>query len=527
LHRPVSGCSGPGVSIRPLPWLAALTGWRAGLAAAILGALSALALPPLHLLPVLLVAVPGLLALIDGAASPREASLRGFWFGFAHHLIGLYWVTEAVLIEAARYWWLVPLAVPALALVLAPFIAVACGLARLAPQGWRRALVLAGAWVLADLLRQFVATGFPWNPWGADWAVPGSLGDVFLQPAAWIGVPGLTLLTLLVAATPALGWRAMLAGAAFLIAWAGAGIWRLSAAPPPAPGIAVVIAQGDIPEAHKQDMRRAVAIFDRYLALTREGIARARATLPDARPVVVWPESASPFALPNDVGARAALSEAAGGVPVLAGTVRFDALERPANSLAAILGTAPPEQIYDKWHLVPFGEFSPSWVPVAVQFVRGGFVPGPGPQTLHVPGLPPVGPLICYEAIFPAQVVNAADRPDWLVNVTNDAWFGNSSGPRQHFAAARLRAVEEGLPLVRAANTGISAVFDAFGRERARLGLDRTGELVVPLPGALPTTLFARFGLVLPGVLALVCVLGGLVPAAAVVRNKRLPKILG
>ena len=497
--------------MRLLSRLAALRGARADLAAGALGAVSALALPPLHLLPLLLVAVPGLLALVDGAATIRQAIRRGFWFGFALHVIGLYWVTEAVLIEAKRYWWLVPLAVPALAVVLAPFIAAATAVAWKARPGWRRALALAGAWVLADLARQFVATGFPWNPWGADWAIPGPLGDVFGQLAAWIGTPGLTLLTVLLAATPALGRRAMALGVAGLALWAGFGLWRLSGPAPHAPGIVAVIAQGDIPETDKHDMRHAVATFDRYLTLTREGLARASIAFPHDKPVVVWPESASPFALPNDVGARAALAETAGTAPVLAGTVRFDAMGHPYNSLAAIVGPLAPEWVYDKWHLVPFGEFSPSWVPLAVQLVPGGgFLPGPGPQTLRVPGLPPVGPLICYEAIFPGQVVDEQARPAWMVNVTNDAWFGNSAGPRQHLAAARLRAVEEGLPLVRAANTGISAAFDAYGRELVRLGLNRTGTLEVALPGHLPPTPFARLGLWIPAALAAACVGAGL-----------------
>ncbi len=494
---------------RPFPRLATLTGRRADLAAAALGALSALALPPVHLLPVLLLAVPGLLLLLDGAPDWMGAARRGFWFGFAHHLIGLYWVTDAVLLEAARYWWLVPLAVPALAAILAPFIAAATALAWFARPGWGRALALAGAWVLADLARQFIGSGFPWNPWGADWAMPGLLGAVFTQPAAWIGVPGLTLATMLLAATPALGRRGMVLGLLGLLAWAGAGEWRLRGPVPRPPGVVAVVVQGNVPEGEKRDMRRAVAIFDNYLALTRSGLAQAGVSDPHDRPVVIWPESASPFALPNDAGARAALAETAGGVPVLAGTVRFDAMERPANSLVAITGPGEPEWIYDKWHLVPFGEFSPSWVPVAVQLVQGGFLPGHGPLTMHVPGLPPVGALICYEAIFPAQVADEADRPDWLVNVTNDAWFGNSSGPRQHLVAARLRAVEEGLPLVRAANTGISAAFDAYGREVARLGLNRGGTLVVALPGHLPPTPFSRFGLMIPAALAGFCLIAG------------------
>ena len=460
-----------------------------------MGLLSALALPPVHLIPVLFVAVPGLLALIGRAASVRGALLIGFWFGFGHHLIGLYWITEAILVEAARFWWLVPLAVPALAALLALFIAVPCGIARLVPPGFRRVLVLAGTWVLVDLARQFVATGFPWNPWGSVWEVPGPVGDVFIQPAAWLGVHGLTLLTLLLVATPALGRRAVGLGVVALAVWAGFGVWRLSGPAPLPPGVTVVLVQGNIEQGHKWDATYVHDIFQRHLDLTRQGVERAG----KGPTVVIWPETASWYLLETDDNARAAIAEAA-GVPALIGGVRFDAGQRPRNSLMALVGAGAPVAVYDKWHLVPFGEYQPGWVPLAGLMEPGdGFAAGPGPQTLHVAGLPAFGPLICYEAIFPGEIVEARERPDWLVNVTNDAWFGNSTGPRQHLAAARMRAVEEGLPLMRAANTGISAAFDAFGREQARLGMNQAGVVVTALPGALPATPFARFGLLIPG----------------------------
>jgi apolipoprotein N-acyltransferase len=178
----------------------------------------------------------------------------------------------------------------------------------------------------------------------------------------------------------------------------------------------------------------------------------------------------------------------------------------------ALVNAGPPAAEYDKWHLVPFGEFNPSWMPLPIQLVPGGgFQGGPGPQTLRVPGLPPFGPFICYEAIFPAQVVDDADRPDWMVNITNDAWFGNSTGPRQHLAAVRMRAVEEGLPVLRAANTGISAAFDPLGREQARLGMGVAGLLVVALPGHLPPTPFARFGLAIPAIMACASMIFGFI----------------
>lgn len=488
-----------------LLWLGRLRGWHAALAAAGLGALAAGALPPVHALPLLLIAVPGLLALLAAQRSWRGAAWIGICFGFGHHLFGLYWITEAILIESARFWWLVPLAVPGIAAVLAVFIAAACVVAWHAQPGLPRLLTLAGAWVLADLARQFVLTGFPWNPWGGDWAMPNRLGDIMQQPAAWIGVHGLTLLTLLLAAAPSLARRALVPTLALLVAWAGFGVWRLDQPRPAAPDLDVVLVQGDIPQGRKWDQAFVNDSFNRYLSLTAEGVADAGPT----PSVVVWPETASPFPLENVPAARAAIARAA-GVPALVGSVRWAADQRPRNSLMAVLGAGPPAAVYDKWHLVPFGEYQPWWADIGIQLVPGGgFAPGPGPRTLHVPGLPAVGPLICYEAIFTGQIVDRADRPAWLVNVTNDAWFGNSTGPRQHLAAARMRAVEEGLPLMRAANTGISAAFDAYGHELARIGMNRPGVAVVRLPGALPPTPYARYGLLIPAVLALLSLAGG------------------
>ena len=482
-------------------------GWRANLTAFGLGLLAALALPPLYVVPTLFFAFPGLLALLDGAPRARVAAWRGFWFGFGLNLIGLYWVTEAILVEAARFWWFVPLAVPALSATLALFIGAASGVAWFARPGWPRAIALAGAWVLGDLARQFVATGFPWNPLGSVWEFPGWPGDVFIQLAAFVGVGGLTLLTVALGLTPALGRRWMLGALGALVAWAALGVVRLQRPMPPASGLTVVLVQGNVAEGQKWNRALMVDIFQHYLRLTREGVARAGA----GPAVVVWPETASPALLQEDPVARSMIMEATGGNPALIGSVRFDHAERPHNSLFALVGPGTIAGIYDKWHLVPFGEFQPQWLRIGVQIVPGGgFAPGSGPRTLHVPGVPPVGPLICYEAIYSGEMTDETDRPHWLVNITNDAWFGNSTGPRQHLAAARLRAVEEGLPLLRAANTGISAAFDARGHELARLGLGVAGTLEVPLPPPLPQTLFARFGLFIPGLAAAAALLTGL-----------------
>ena len=484
--------------------LTALTGWRADLAAAALGVLSAAALPPVHAIPVLLICVPGLLALIDGAQGVGGALRRGFVFGLCHHILGLYWITEAILIESARYWWLVPLAVPALSALLALFIAAACAGARFALPGWHRALLLAGLWTLADLARQFLGTGFPWNPWGSVWAIPGPVGDIMIQPAAWIGVPGMTLVTVVLAASPALGWRVATGAGLFLLAWAGFGVHRLSQPSGPAPGINVVLTQGNVPQGGKSDAAAANMVFERYLALTQAGVAQALAAAPSQPVVVVWPESASPYRLDRDLAARQAIWQSARpAVAVLAGSIRLTEAGEPYNSMFVLTGPDTVAGIYDKWHLVPFGEFAPSWVPFAVQVVPGrGFAFGSGPKTFHVSGLPSFGGFICYEAIYPAQLVDEDDRPEWLVNITNDAWFGNSTGPRQHLAGVRLRAVEEGLPVMRAANTGITAAFDAAGREIMRLPTQTAAVTVVALPGQRGRTPFSRQGLAIPLLLA-------------------------
>jgi len=491
--------------------LAAFTGWRADVVALGLGALSALALPPIHLIPVLLVAVPGLLALIGAAGGPVVAARRGFFFGLGHHVVGLYWITEAIMLESARLWWLVPLAVPALSALLALFIAVPCGLTRLAPPGWRRVALFAGVWTLFDLARHYVGTGFPWNPFGSVWAVPGGFGDVMIQPAAWVGTPGLTLATLLLAGLASLGRPGVAVTAAALTGWAALGVIRLEGPEPPGTGLRVVLIQGNVSQGSKWNIAAAREAFERHLALTRAAMTEVALAGTKGPAIVIWPETSStPYWLQTDPGARAAILRAAAPARgALVGTLSFtrgepseDPDNLPLNSLLAMAADGSMAPLYSKWHLVPFGEYAPSWVPFAIQVVPGRFGFGAGPATLRLSGVPPFGAMICYEAIFPAQVVNQADRPDWLVNITNDAWFGNSTGPRQHLAAVRMRAVEEGLPVMRAANTGITAGFDSRGRELGRTEMGTETSLTLILPGKRPATSFSRWGLVIPGILA-------------------------
>ncbi|MDB5369482.1 MAG: apolipoprotein N-acyltransferase [Roseomonas sp.] len=492
-----------------LPALRRLTGRHAVFAAFGLGVLGALALPPLFVVPVLLLAIPGLLALLDSAGSWKRAGALGLAWGMGHHVAGLYWISHALLTDPWRWGWLVPIAVPALAVPLAIYIALAAIIAWFAAPGWPRWLALAGAWVAMELLRGFLFTGFPWNLTGTVWA----FDALPLQGAALVGVHGLSLATMLLAGLPALGRRALAGGAVALLALGGLGAWRLAQPEPAPPGVNLLLVQGNVQQEAKwrEDMRW--PIFRRYLDLTREGVATAPAGVPLA---VIWPETACPFLLPNDQDARryAAGTLPPGGV-LLAGSVRAEwapdgRARQVFNSLSAIGPDASLLGTYDKAHLVPFGEYMPLRGLVPIRMVQGGldFSGGPGAVAMTVPGLPAFSPLICYEVIFPGAVVPAT-RPQWLLNITNDAWFGYSAGPFQHLAAARLRAVEEGLPLARAAQTGVSAVFDAHGRVAAELALGQMGSVVSALPAALPPTPFSRFGLGVPGLLAAAALLGG------------------
>ncbi len=488
--------------------LSALPWRRQWMLAALLGAVGALALPPLHLLPALLVSIPGLLLLLDAQPRAGRAGWIGLAWGWGHAVAGIYWVTHAILFDLANFWWLVPLAAPGLALPLAAFAVPPALLAWALPAGWPRLFGFAGAWVLAELLRVFLFTGFPWNPLGSVWA----FDALPVQAAAVIGVHGLSLLTVVLAGLPAAarGWRPFAIAASGLAALAVFGAWRLAVPEASVPDTRLILVQGNIAQELKWQAAQREANFRRYLDLTRQALAAEAAAHPGSRLVAIWPETASPYLLAQDTEAREQAAETLPpGATLLAGTVRaeWDATNRLQavwNSLVAVNDDGVVAGVYDKAHLVPFGEYMPLSGLLPIRLAAGGmdFSAGPGPVAVTVPALPPFGVLICYEAIFPGAIASRP-RPDWLVNITNDGWFGTSSGPWQHLAAARLRAVEEGLPLARAAQTGISAIFDANGRRLGRLPLGVEGTLAAALPGPGAPTPFAKFGLWLPAALAL------------------------
>jgi apolipoprotein N-acyltransferase len=503
-----------------LAWLADQVadtrGWLRAALAVGLGVAATAALPPIYALPLLLVAFPGLIWLLDGARRATAAFAVGWYFGVGHFGTGFYWIANALLTDPERYGWMVPFAIAGLAAGFAIFTGLVALLVwLLRAKGVRRVLVFAAAWTTVEWLRGWILTGFPWNPIGNVWAFDAAP----LQLAAFTGVYGLTLVTVLAAAMPAALRRgpALIALALPLAAWVAGGMRIADAMSDRAgerlvvPGIRLAIVQPNVAQEGKWDDASRRANLEKLIALGSQGL-RGAATH------VVFPETAVPYVIAgNEPLLRVLASVIPPGGALLTGAIRAEgqgASLRLWNSLHAIDSAGHIVATYDKAHLVPFGEYVPLRGILPIDKLTYGAVDysaGPGPRTLAVPGAPPVGPLICYEAIFPGAVADASVRPAWLLNVTNDAWFGVSSGPYQHFASARLRAVEEGLPFVRAANTGISGVIDPYGRITARLGLGREGVLDAALPAALGgPTLFGRFGNLIALILVAACAVAGI-----------------
>jgi apolipoprotein N-acyltransferase len=488
----------------------ALDGWRRWSLAFLLGILATGAMAPLHGVFLLVPALSGLLWLVFSKSTARAAFAIGWWFGFGHFSAGLYWVANALLTYPERFGWLAPFAVFGLAAVLALFPACVTALTRMSARqcsGIGRVLVFAALWTTVEWVRSWAFTGFPWNLIGSVW----TFSDAMIQSTALVGVYGLGLLSVVVAALPAAlaggeDWkfqgspaRAMtLAALTLVIVWAG-GVVRLSGASSErVPDVRLRLVQPNIDQKLKWDRQHRSKNFNDQLAMSVAPPAPGG----DLPTHVIWAETAATYFIAKDGNVRKALAGATpkGGL-MMTGAPRTSAQSEPVyrvwNSFQVIDEEARIVGTYDKSHLVPFGEYMPFRRILSFAKITDGatdFSPGTGPKTLRLKGLPPVSPLICYEVIFPGEVVDPQDRPGWLLNLTNDGWYGVSSGPYQHFAAARLRAVEQGLPLVRVANTGISGVIDGYGRVIAKLELAKKGVLDSALPSALPVTLYGRLG---------------------------------
>mgnify|MGYP001200966550 CR=1 FL=1 len=480
------------------------------LAAALAGAATALGQAPWGWWWFTLPALAAVLALVAAAPTLRAGFLRAWAAGAGGFILAMVWIVEPFLIDPWTHGWMAPFALLLLPGGLGLFWGAAGAFVVWTARGWSARLwLLVPALLAGEALRGHVLTGFPWAMLGHIW-----IDTPAGQAAAWMGALGLSLLSLTLAAAIAqaatTGGHRPVAAAAVALAAAGllGGAWgvgttRLASPGPEARDLRLRLVQPNAAQDLKWDADHSRAFFFRHLDLTAAPTADGRA--PD---LVLWSETAVPFFLERPGDGLFMAAEAAGGAPLLMGIQRSEVSRDGGihffNSLAVIDPEGAPVAVYDKHHLVPFGEYVPvlgrfadrpgmGWLGGFASQVLLGYSAGPGPVLLDLGAAGRVLPLICYEAIF-SRNLRGTDRPDWLVQVTNDAWFGERIGPFQHLAQARLRAIEQGLPLVRAANTGVSAVIDARGQIVASLGMGRAGTVDADLPGALSQTPYARIG---------------------------------
>jgi apolipoprotein N-acyltransferase len=477
---------------------------------------SAFALPPYGLFPILFLTFPGFVWLLDGALETNQSGVfkrlrtgfaLGWLFGFGYYLSGLWWIGSAFLVDAEQFAWLMPFAVVAMPLGLALFTGLAGAIAAALWGDTRtRVLLLAAAMTLADWLKGTILTGFPWNSYG--YAFSESLA--LSQTASVLGIYGLTFLAWSIFAAPAaladsrpLPLRVLPVGlaAAVLVFMATYGAYRLAPDTTDYEDLDIRIVQPSINQQDKWRPELRDEIFQTYLDLTEAPLGgEGRVGTPQ---LVVWPESAVPFLLTREPGALHRISAALGQNKELAvGAVRAEPGEIGQvyfNSIYLIGNDGTVRGLYDKVRLVPFGEyvpFRPLLDKLGISNLAGpgaGFEAGDVRRPLSAMDKYLFLPLICYEAIFPAETASVAPRPAFLLNLTNDAWFGRTPGPYQHFAQVRLRSIETGLPTIRAANTGISGVIDGLGRVVTKLPVFERGVIDARLPVREPETIYGTF----------------------------------
>ncbi|TYC51896.1 apolipoprotein N-acyltransferase [Rhodobacterales bacterium] len=481
------------------------------------GGVTALSLPPYDLSFLLPLTFSSLVWLLDGALEPGEgrrmARLRtgfslGWLFGFGYFLAGLWWIGSAFLVEADRYAWMMPFAVFAMPVGLALFTGLGTALAALV---WndrsQRILFLAAGLTLSDWLRGHVLTGFPWNAFG--YGVSQSL--VLSQVASLVGIYGLSFLVVAISSAPAtladsrpLSKRLVpvTSAIAVLVAVAVFGAVRLSSNETQYEDLDIRIVQPSIDQQDKWRPELKDEIFQTYLDMTEVPLGGSARVGNDR--LVVWPESAVPFLLTLEPGALFRIGQALGeNAELVTGANRGEAGANGPNyfnSVYMVENDGTVSAIYDKVRLVPFGEYLPLQSlleQTGLSSLAGpfqGFTPGYRKKALTTAGGIKFQPLVCYEAIFPGSTLTGKDRPSFLLNVSNDAWFGRTPGPYQHLAQARMRAIETGLPMVRAANTGISAIIDGKGEVIEKMRVFRRGVIDGKLPARLDTTFYGRFG---------------------------------
>lgn len=516
--------------------LGAMRGARRLTAAFLLGFVTILAFPPFSIAPVIWLTFPPLMWLLDGCRTRGRAAAVGWAFGFGHFATSFYWITEAFYVDADTFGIF---AIPAVALLsagMAGYIALAAFVTQFIPPPHEddmpddrvitmtlRVVLFAAAWTVAEWLRSWIGTGFPWNPMATVWSetrMP--YGVPMLQVTTLIGTYGLSLITVFAAALPAVlghmprlrrAWLTAAVAPVLLLIIGVSGALRLKTTHTTfVPDIKMRLVQAAIPQAERAQQNLWAKQLQDYVQLSVTD-------RPDDVTHVIWGEAALPplFFINVDENNRRRLAEAVAPPKGLFITGADRGLRGPNGELDIYNSSyvlSPSGDIlgfYDKVHLVPFGEYVPLRWLIPFDKITGGvgdFMRGASRTSIPTPSLPPFSPQICYEIIFSGEVTpsglrNDSVHPRWILNLTNDTWFGLSTGPRQHYAAARLRAVEEGLPLVRVANSGISAVIDGVGRTINELGLGQRGVLDVQLPEPpVSSTPFALLGNLIPVLLA-------------------------
>jgi apolipoprotein N-acyltransferase len=498
--------------------IGALRGWRRNAAAFGFGILATLTLAPFFLVPLLIAAFTGLVWLMNGAFSHKRVFWDGWWWGWGFYITGMYWCDMAALMDMARLWWIMPGFLFGLTWYLAIYVAFACWLTSwLCLPGLGRLFTFSAAWSGMEYVRGALIAECPWNLIGYSFG----FSDAALQLASVSGIYGLTWLAAFCGSSiAALGDRHISAKRAIgyvIVAWTvfavsiGFGEWRLhqSEGIPESDryveGVTLRLVQPNIGEDRKLQP-------DLNHDISREQMALTRSAGVENVTHIIWPESAIPYliqdknVLPPDL-----LEGFPEGKMLIGGAARLELrpLPRSLNSLVAISQGREITGFYDMGRLLPWAEYIPwrwliptallspivSRTDIAPGAMRMDLSPGTGARTLDLPGLPPFAPLICYEVVFPERASVPDHPPQWLLAITNDAWFGQSTGPYQHFEMARLRAVEQGLPMMIAGNVGISASIDPFGRVLASLGLGEKGILDVKLPKPIPGgTIYGQYG---------------------------------
>ena len=472
---------------------------------------------PYELWAVALLGLVGAFWIFIALGPRRRAFLTGWAVGFGYFVFSLGWITEPFQVDAAVTGWMAPFALVLMAAGLGLFWGAAFWAAARSP---RPLIALVVLWCAAEMARGYLLTGFPWGMVGYLWApVPA------IQWVSVVGSYGLTFLTLDLAAVLAVALhgrdRRMLAlGAAGFVLLLGGGLWLTPAPQDLSERPVVRLVQPNAPQDQKWNPEMVPVFFDRQLRLTGQPVADG---LP-APSLVVWPETALPWLLHRAREPLDMVSEAAGDVPVALGIQRRDEDGRYYNSMVLMQGDGSITETYDKHHLVPFGEYMPAASLFAhvnisglAQRAASGYSAGPGPQLIDLGVLGTALPLICYEAVFPQDVGGAPGRADLLLHLTNDAWFGTWSGPYQHLSQSRIRAIEQRLPMLRAANTGVSAVIDGGGRVIAQRGLGEAGVVDARVPPPMAPSFYATTG-DLPFFLLLLVLI-----AAVFVPNGRIP----